>query len=118
LIITASGSPLAQRNRWIENIGSPLLSAQRELARRDQHRAVGVADLLTATLAAAHHLIVVHYDADFETAATVLAFQRRWVLPRESLQARHRNWAQANIHADDNLVRSGRLMISTKMDNA
>jgi predicted nucleic acid-binding protein len=61
------------------------LSAQRELARHGQHRAVGVADLLTATLAAAHHLTVVHYDADFETAATVLAFQHQWVLPRGSL---------------------------------
>jgi predicted nucleic acid-binding protein len=33
-----------------------------------------VAELLTAALAAAHHLTVVHYDADFQTAATVLAF--------------------------------------------
>jgi predicted nucleic acid-binding protein len=54
------------------------LSAQRDLARQGQHRAVGVADLLTATLAATHHLTVVHYDADFETAATVLAFQHQW----------------------------------------
>jgi predicted nucleic acid-binding protein len=61
------------------------LSAQRELARQGQHRAVGVADLLTATLAATHHLTVVHYDADFETAATVLAFQHQWVAPRGSL---------------------------------
>ena len=61
------------------------LSAQRELARHGQHQAVGVADLLTATLAAADHLTVVHYDADFETAATVLAFQHQWVLPRGSL---------------------------------
>ena len=44
-----------------------------------------MADLLTATLAAAHQLTVVHYDADFETAATVLTFQHRWVLPRGSV---------------------------------
>lgn len=57
------------------------LNAQRELARTGRHRAVGVHDLLTAVLAAAHNLTVVHYDSDFETAATVLAFEHRWVLP-------------------------------------
>ncbi|MCW2625503.1 PIN domain-containing protein, partial [Mycobacterium sp.] len=56
------------------------LNAQRELARTGRHRAVGVHDLLTAVLAAAHNLTVVHYDSDFETAATVLAFEHRWVL--------------------------------------
>lgn len=61
------------------------LGAQRALARTGQHRAVGMADLLTATLAAADQLTVVHYDADFETAATVLAFQHRWVLARGSI---------------------------------
>lgn len=44
-----------------------------------------MADLLTATLAAAHQLTVVHYDADFETAALVLAFRHRWVLARGSI---------------------------------
>jgi predicted nucleic acid-binding protein len=58
------------------------LGAHRALAATGQHRAVGMADLLTATLAAAHRLTVVHFDADFETAATVLAFQHRWVLAR------------------------------------
>ena len=61
------------------------LGAQRALATTGQHRTVGVADLLTATLAAEHQLTVVHYDADFETAATVLTFQHRWVLPRGSV---------------------------------
>lgn len=58
------------------------LDAQRELARTGRHRAVGVHDLLTAAIAAAHNLIVVHHDSDFETAATVLTFQHVWVLPR------------------------------------
>ena len=40
--------------------------------------------LLTAALAADHHLTLVHYDADFDTAATVLEFQHQWVL-REPL---------------------------------
>jgi predicted nucleic acid-binding protein len=61
------------------------LGAQRALARNSQHRAVGVADLLTAALAAAHQLIIIHYDDDFETAATVLTFEHHWVLPRGSV---------------------------------
>jgi predicted nucleic acid-binding protein len=61
------------------------LEAQRALASTGQHRGVGVADLLTATLAAAHQLTVIHYDADFELAATVLTFEHRWVLPRGSI---------------------------------
>ncbi|OBI51767.1 twitching motility protein PilT [Mycobacterium sp. E787] len=58
------------------------LGAQRALARTGQHRSVGMAGLLTAAIAAAHRLTVIHYDADFETAATVLEFRHRWVLPR------------------------------------
>jgi predicted nucleic acid-binding protein len=61
------------------------LGAQRALAATGRHRAVGIADLLTATLAAAHRLTVVHYDGDFDTAATVLTFEHRWVLPRWSV---------------------------------
>ena len=56
--------------------------AQRLLARTGRHRAVGIADLLTAVLAAEHGLTVLHYDSDFETAAEVLDFEHRWVLPR------------------------------------
>jgi predicted nucleic acid-binding protein len=61
------------------------LEAQRTLARGGWHRAVGIPDLLTAVLAAEHGLTVVHYDADFETAATVVAFEQVWVMPRGSL---------------------------------
>src|SRR5258705_12817355 len=61
------------------------LGAQRALARLGQHRAVGVADLLTAALAAVHRLTVVHYDVDFETAPEVLTFDHQWVLPRGSV---------------------------------
>ena len=56
--------------------------AQRSLARTGRHRAVGIADLLTAVLAAQHGMTVVHYDADFEITAEVLPFEHRWVLPR------------------------------------
>jgi predicted nucleic acid-binding protein len=61
------------------------LNAKRELAPTGRHRAVGAHDLLTAVLAAAHNLRVVYSDSDFETAATVLAFEHRWVLPRGTL---------------------------------
>jgi hypothetical protein len=30
-------------------------------------------------------MTVVHYDADFEIVAEVLAFEHRWVLPRGSV---------------------------------
>jgi predicted nucleic acid-binding protein len=60
------------------------LDAQRVLARTGRHRAVGIADLLTAVLATEHGMTVLHYDADFEIAAEVLTFAHRWVLPRGS----------------------------------
>jgi predicted nucleic acid-binding protein len=56
--------------------------AQRILARTGRHRAVGIADLVTAVLAAEHRVTIVHYDADFEIAADVLEFEHRWVLSR------------------------------------
>jgi hypothetical protein len=61
---------------------SAAMDAQRALARTGRHRAVGIADLLTSVLAAAHGLTVVHYDADFEIAADVVDLSHRWVVPR------------------------------------
>lgn len=55
------------------------LDAQFRLALSGRHRSVGIADLLTATLAEANRLTVVHYDSNFDTAATVLDFKHRWV---------------------------------------
>ncbi len=55
------------------------LDAQFRLAQSGRHRSVGIADLLTATIAEAHRLTVIHYDADFDMAATVLDFEHRWV---------------------------------------
>jgi predicted nucleic acid-binding protein len=59
--------------------------AQRELAQTGRHRAVGIADLLTAVIAAEHRLTLVHYDSDFEIAAEVLDLDHRWVASRGSL---------------------------------
>jgi predicted nucleic acid-binding protein len=61
------------------------LGAQRQLASTGRHRAVGMADLLIATLANAHDLTLIHYDADFEIAAEVLPFRHRWVLERGTI---------------------------------
>lgn len=55
---------------------------QRQLARTGLHRSVGIADLLTAALAAEHPLTILRCDADFEVAAEVLPFEHRWVVPR------------------------------------
>jgi len=55
------------------------------LAQSGRHRAVGIADLLTAVLAGEHRLTLVHYDADFDIASEVMAFDHRWVAPRGSL---------------------------------
>jgi predicted nucleic acid-binding protein len=54
--------------------------AQFRLDHAGRHRAVGIADLLTSVIASRHHLTVVHYDADFEIAATVLDFEQLWVV--------------------------------------
>jgi predicted nucleic acid-binding protein len=59
--------------------------AQRELARTGRHRAVGIADLLTAVLASEHRITLVHYDADFDIAADVLDLDHRWVAARGTL---------------------------------
>lgn len=60
-------------------------NAQRELARTGRHRAVGIADLLTAVLASEHRLTLVHYDGDFDIAAEVIDFDDRWVTHRGTL---------------------------------
>lgn len=59
---------------------------QRELARTGRHRSVGIPDLLTAVLAAEHRLVLIHYDADFETVASVIDLNHRWVVPRGTLE--------------------------------
>jgi predicted nucleic acid-binding protein len=59
--------------------------AQRQLARTGRHRAVGIADLLTAALAAEHNLTLIHYDADFDIAADVLDFDHRWIIRRGTI---------------------------------
>jgi predicted nucleic acid-binding protein len=61
------------------------LGVQRRLAQTGQHRAVGISDLLTAAIAAEHGIVIIHYDADFDTVADVLDFEHHWVAPRGTL---------------------------------
>jgi predicted nucleic acid-binding protein len=61
------------------------LDAQYNLALSGRHRSVGIADLLNATLARRHGLTILHYDRDFDTAASVLDFEHRWVADRGAL---------------------------------
>lgn len=63
-------------------IGDRARAVQAMLARRSQHRAAGVVDLLTAAIAEHHRAIVLHYDSDFEHIAAVSGQQTKWVLPR------------------------------------
>jgi predicted nucleic acid-binding protein len=57
---------------------------QHELARRGQHRAASIPDLLLAATAEQHKLTVLHYDRDFETIAIVTGQPTRWVVPAGS----------------------------------
>jgi len=52
------------------------------LAPTGRHRAVGIAGLLTAVLAAEHGMTVLHHDSDFQIAVEVLEFEHRSVGPR------------------------------------
>lgn len=66
-------------------IGVRALAVQAMLARRSQHRAAGVVDLLTAAVAEHHGAVVLHYDSDFEHIAAVTGQEQRWVVPRGSV---------------------------------
>lgn len=62
------------------------IRAQEQLARIGQHRLPPV-DLLTAALAEAHGLGVLHYDSDYDLIAerTDLRFESRWLAPQGSI---------------------------------
>jgi predicted nucleic acid-binding protein len=58
------------------------LKLQRALAQRGHHRGPGVADLMLAATAIAHSAVVVHYDHDFDTIASVeKRLAHRWIVP-------------------------------------
>jgi hypothetical protein len=61
------------------------LEVQAKLAKRSQHRAVPLPDLLVAACAERSGLIVVHYDADFERVAELTGQTVQWIVPRGSV---------------------------------
>jgi predicted nucleic acid-binding protein len=58
------------------------MDVMQALARRGQHRAVGLSDLLIAAVAERAGLIVLHYDADYDLVAAVTGQPTQWVMPR------------------------------------
>jgi len=69
------------------SVTNAALRAFRELAHRQPlfHRSVTNEDLLIAAAAQDAAVGVLHYDADFDTLATVLDFESRWIAPAGSL---------------------------------
>jgi predicted nucleic acid-binding protein len=63
------------------------LQVQGELARRGQHRAVRLPDLLVAAVAERHGLGVLHYDRDFDRVAAVTGQACEWVVPAGTVDA-------------------------------
>ena len=58
------------------------LDVQRQLAARSMTRSVGIPDLLVAAVGELHRVTVLHYDADFETVASITGQPVEWVVPR------------------------------------
>ena len=67
-----------------EEIFERAIEVQGQLARRGQHR-LPIPDLIIAAAAEAEDMIVLHYDADFDTIAAVTKQEVEWVAPRGSL---------------------------------
>ena len=58
------------------------IDIQGRLAERRGHRAVSLVDALVAAVAESRDLMVLHYDADFETIAGITGQAHRWVVER------------------------------------
>jgi predicted nucleic acid-binding protein len=61
------------------------LDVQARLAKRSQHRAVPLPDLIVAACAESAGLTVLHYDGDYDRIAEVTGQPAQWVLPRGSV---------------------------------
>lgn len=61
------------------------MDVMEQLAKRGQHRAVSLPDLLIAAVAERSRLIVIHYDADYDLVAVVTGQPMQWVVPRGSV---------------------------------
>jgi hypothetical protein len=61
------------------------ITVMERLARRGQHRAVSIPDLLIAAVAERVGLTILHYDRDFDLIASVTRQRTEWVVPRGSV---------------------------------
>lgn len=61
------------------------LEVQARLAKRSQHRAVPLPDLIVAACAESAGLTVLHYDGDYDRIAGITGQPTQWVLPRGSV---------------------------------
>lgn len=61
------------------------LEVQARLAKRSQHRAVSLPDLIVAACAESAGLTVLHYDADYDRIAEITGQPTQWVVPRASV---------------------------------
>ncbi|MGW2150231.1 PIN domain-containing protein [Nonomuraea bangladeshensis] len=66
-------------------VAARALDVQAMLARKSQHRGVGVPDLLIAACAEVHGATVLHYDRDFDLIAEVTGQPALWVAPPGSI---------------------------------
>ena len=55
------------------------------LARRGQHRAASIPDLVICAVAEHHAATVLHYDKDFDLIAKVSRVHAQWVVPQRSV---------------------------------
>lgn len=67
-----------------ERVTDRAIEVQGLLAATGQHR-VPIADLLISAVAETNDLVVLHYDRDFDTIASVTGQPVEWVAPRGSL---------------------------------
>ncbi|HEY3758527.1 MAG TPA: PIN domain nuclease [Solirubrobacteraceae bacterium] len=68
-----------------EAIAERALEVQGRLAKRSQHRAVPLPDLLVAACAESAGLVVLHYDVDYERIAEITGQPTQWVVARGSV---------------------------------
>jgi predicted nucleic acid-binding protein len=73
------------RVQTTEAILDRALEVQALLARRSQHRAVPLPDLIVASCAESAGLTVLHYDADYDRISQLTGQMTQWVIPRGSV---------------------------------
>lgn len=78
----ASALRTLPRIPFTEAIVDRALAVQALLAKRSQHRAAPLPDLLVAACAESASLTVLHYDADFDRIAELTGQPTQWIVPR------------------------------------